>query len=118
MSPKASPMPSLMTLPGSMNPTATTTATTRRTPPCSERTKLAGASGTCRNGVPPRMRSIGSVSRAMKRMTVGTDRVSVPCTGVEAQNPVLGHVAHGVGGGEPDDERARGRSWAGCAGGR
>jgi hypothetical protein len=36
------------------------------------------------------MRSIGSMSRAMKRIRVGTERVRVPCTGVEDQNPVLG----------------------------
>ena len=90
MSPKARPMPSLTTLPGSRNVTASTTATTRRTPPCRERRKLAGASGTWRCRVPLRMRSIGSMSRAMKRMTVGTDSVSVPCTGVEDQKPVLG----------------------------
>ena len=83
-------MPSFTTLPGPMKVTARTTATTRSTPPCSERTKLAGASGTWRCGVPLRMRSIGSMSRAMKRITVGTERVRVPCTGVEDQNPVLG----------------------------
>jgi len=73
-----------------MNETATQAPATRRTPPCRERTKLAGASGAWRCGAPLRIRCIGSTSRTMNRMTEGTERVSRPWMGVDAQIPLLG----------------------------
>ena len=82
-------MPSFTTWPGPMNETATQAAATRRAPPCSERRRPAGAKGAWRWGAPVRIRCMGNTRRTMNKMMEGTDWVS-PCTGVEAQIPVLG----------------------------
>jgi len=57
---------------------------------CRERTKLAGASGAWRRGAPRRIRCMGSTGRAMNRMTEGTERVSRPWKGADAQILLLG----------------------------
>ena len=84
-------MPSLIMLPGSMNETATITAATSSTAPWNERRKLAGASGVRRWSVPVRRRCAGRARMTTKSRTEGTDSVSRPWTGVEAQKaPLLG----------------------------
>ena len=89
--PNERPIPSLMTLPGSMNETATMTAATSRIAPWNERRKLAGASGARRWTVPARRRCAGRARMKTKRRIEGTDRVSTPWTGVDDQKaPLLG----------------------------
>ena len=117
-SPKARPMPSLMMLPGPMNETATQTAATRRTPPWRERTKLAGASGAWRWGVPLRIRCAGSSEQDDEEDDRGHRLGAGPGSASRPRSRRCRDVAQGVGRGEADDERRRRRSWAGCAGAR